>query len=167
MAGINKSVVLFVCLTFIPLTLTGQVKVKKASSSATHPPEALRQDLIASKKSIDQAIAPWQKKKLANVTDMLGKTTIAVSSGDNPVDKVKKEVKNVFHNLTDKQTDFFTVYILGSLSSTGSQTPDWMQNTLQKQQQLIQMLSNVSKMLNDETQSNIRKIGCSGSECED
>jgi hypothetical protein len=34
-----------------------------------------------------------------------------------------------------------------------------LQNTLQKQQQLIQMLSNVSKMLHDTATSTIRKIG--------
>ena len=41
-----------------------------------------------------------------------------------------------------------------------------LQNILQKQQQLLQMMSNISKMLHDTAMAVIRKIGCEpGSTC--
>lgn len=161
-----KATWILICL---PLTcsLSGQVSVRNASSTENRSVESLKQNLIAGKTRIDEAIAPWQKEKLASISEKLDKTVLSNLSGNNPVDMVKKEVKNSFHRLTDPQVDFFTAYVLGSLCSTGSQVPVWMQNTLQKQQQIIQLLSNVSKLLNDEEVGTIRKIGCSGSECED
>ncbi len=154
-------------LLSVPFILSGQTDVRKASSTEINSVESLKQNLIAGKTRIDEVIAPWQKEKLATVSDKLRKTRLTGPSGNNPVDMVKNEVKNSFYRLTDPQVDFFTAYVIGSLCSTDSQVPVWMQNTLQKQQQLIQMLSNVSKMLNDEGIATIRKIGCSGSECDD
>jgi hypothetical protein len=154
-------------LLSVPFILSGQVNVRKASSTEINSVESLKQNLIAGKTRIDEVIAPWQKEKLATVSDKLRKTKLTGPSGNNPVDMVTKEVKNSFYRLTDPQVDFFATYVIGSLCSTDSQVPVWMQNTLQKQQQLIQMLSNVSKMLNDEGIATIRKIGCSGSECDD
>lgn len=84
---------------------------------------------------------------MASVSDKLSKTRQSASSADNPVDLGKTELKRVFYSLTDQQTDFFTTYFLGSLFSNSSQTPVWMQNTPQKEQQIMQMLSNASKML--------------------
>jgi hypothetical protein len=151
----------------ITLSISGQDKVKTSSTPVTAATESLRRDLIASKTKIDAVIAPWQKNKLVSVGDKLQKMRISPASGNNQIDVVRKEVKAVFFKLTDKQTDFFTAYILGYMHSSGSQAPDWVKNTLQKQQQLIQMLSNVTKILEDEGTSTIRKIGCSGSECDD
>lgn len=154
-------------MIFLTLSLSGQISANKASSSGISSSETLRQDLIAGKTQIDQVIADWQKEKLKRVTDKLIDPGVKVSSGNNPFDIVRKELNKVFLNLTQKQTDFFAVYVLGSVFSSDNIIPDWTQTTLQKQQQLIQMLSNVSKMINDEDQGSIRKIGCSGSECDD
>lgn len=72
---------------------------------------------------------------------------------------IRNMIKLRFNTLTEEQTNFFSAYIVGNFYALGSRTPQWAEDMLQKQQQLIQLLSNVSKVLQDETVATIRKIG--------
>ena len=119
-------------------------------------------------KKFDQSISPAGTTKYDELVKSLRE--IPNLNAKNFHQTLDKETKKIFPRLTVEEFDVAKFVALQKyieqleekLQSVGEDAQLGnidMQNALQKQQQTIQMLSNVSKMLHDTSMAIIRKIG--------
>ncbi|MHA1111690.1 MAG: hypothetical protein ACTSRE_11350 [Promethearchaeota archaeon] len=115
-------------------------------------------------KKFDQAISPAGRTKLDGIVKSLRE--MPDLNAKNFHQTVEKEGKKIFPQLKVEEIDVVTFLViqrweeeLKKAGDDGQLANIDLQNALQKQQQTIQMLSNVSKMLHDTSMAIIRKIG--------
>lgn len=119
-------------------------------------------------RKFDQSISPAGTTKYDELVKSLKETPNL--NAKNFHQTLDKETKKIFPRLTPEEFDVakfvaLQKYLekwdeeLQSVGEDGQMENIDMQNALQKQQQTLQMLSNVSKMLHDTSMAIIRKIG--------
>ena len=111
-------------------------------------------------KKFDQSISPAGKSKLDEIVKTLKDTPNL--NAMNYHQTVETAGKKIFPKLTPEEFDVvkFLIYYKWSKAMDDSQLANIdLQSALQKQQQTMQMMSNVSKMLHDTSMAVIRKIG--------
>lgn len=115
-------------------------------------------------KKFDRAIPTSGRNKINKIVGSLKKDSNL--NADNFYQVLKKTRGEVFPDLKQVEIDVVDFYIMNnfmkSLQSVGddAQLANMdLQNALQKQQQTLQLMSNVSKMMHDTAIGVIRKIG--------
>lgn len=146
-----------VAILFYPwaLALAQQTATKKEIEQ-TVSVSTLRRDIKEKKINVEKVISGKQKEKLSTICQTLKKISDLKRPNANQVEAVRTSVAKVFNQANAEQVDFFSVYVLDHMYSEGGWDPP---SVLRKQQQIIQMLSNVGKVLKDTSASTIRKIG--------
>jgi hypothetical protein len=139
------------------LNRQGSGPVKKKEQAQVISIASLRGDIRTKSIQVEKVITAKQKDKLRAICRDLEKASGLRGADANHVKAVRDSVAASFKQATPEQVDFLSVYVLNLMYAEGRWS---LPQAVDKTQALIQVLSNVSKVLNDESgTSNIRKLG--------
>ncbi|MBM3306675.1 MAG: hypothetical protein FJY79_12175 [Candidatus Aminicenantes bacterium] len=139
------------------LNRQGSEPIKKKEQAQVISIASLRGDIRSKSMQVEKVVTAKQKDKLRAICRDLEKASGLRGSDADHAEAVRGRVAASFKQATPEQVDFLSVYVLNRMYAEGRWS---VPQAVDKTQALIQILSNVSKVLNDESgTSNIRKLG--------
>ena len=139
------------------LNRQGSEPIEKKEQAQVISIASLRGDIRSKSVQVEKVITAKQKGILRAICRDLEKTSGLKSPAADHVEAVRGRVAASFKQAATEQVDFLSVYVLDRMYAEGVWS---MPQAVEKSQVLIQVLSNVSKVLNDDNgTSNIRKLG--------
>jgi len=139
------------------LNRQGREPIKKREQAQVISSASLRGDIRSKSIQVEKVITDKQKGILRAICRDLEKVSGLRGPAADHVEAVRGRVAASFKQATPEQVDFLSVYVLNQMYAEGGWS---LPPAMDKTQTLIQVLSNVSKVLNDDSgTSNIRKLG--------
>lgn len=139
------------------LNRQGSEPIEKKEQAQVISIASLRGDIRSKSVQVEKVITAKQKGILRAICRDLEKASGLRGSDADHVEAVRGRVAASFKQAATEQVDFLSVYVLDRMYAEGGWS---MPQAVEKSQALIQVLSNVSKVLNDDNgTSNIRKLG--------
>lgn len=139
------------------LNRQGSEPIKKKEQAQVISIASLRGDIRSNSIQVEKAVTAKQKDKLRAICRDLEKASDLRGPDADHAEAVRGHVAASFKQATPEQVDFLSIYVLNQMYAEGRWS---LPQSVDKTQILIQVLSNVSKVLNDESgASKIRKLG--------